>query len=946
MTLARGAAFALALALGAAPPVAGQGPAADWITFSTPTFRLHCPAASRAWCERLAGRLEPAWSAVTVAVGFRPPEKPIDVVVTDPAAAPNGSAWPLLGSPRIVLWSTPPTASSSLGHFNDWGELVLVHELAHLAHLLRPSRAPLRALAERTLWPLGPLATRTPRWAVEGYATMVEGRVTGSGRPRGDYRDAVLERFARAGRLPGYGALSTGDDGFLGSSMAYLAGSAYLEWLEAGSDPGALDSVWRRVTARADRGFEEAFRGVFRDGPRELYARFVAEQTARALERERAAAPTARPGELVVDLAGPTGALAVDATGSRLAYVERRKRLPRRLVVIETRPDPEAIARAERRVGRDLERDPEDVPALPSAAPPHRTLATYEAPRGTDFGGARFLADGSGLLFARSARQRGGELSFDLYRFRFATSSVERLTWGGALTDPDPAPDGASAVAVERRDGASALVRVDLATGAVERLDGPAIDRLFDQPRLSPDGQTIAYLEHRDLAWRIRVRDLTGGPATDIALPRGGEPSHLAWRPDGSHLYVSVARDGGIEIEALPLLPEARWHQVTLDALGALAPTLSGRGDRMFFLRLDLDGLDVAGLALDAATLQPKSPEPPQRTAQSASQSSPLVASDAPTPRPYGLGHLEFRPLFAGAAGGDLSVFEAGAFTGDLLGRFELVALGGFGGSGRQGARLAIATRALPVVLAVQAARVNRSAGNADSRWLEGVEASASDRLYFGPVRLDWSLALARSRPRDGGEAESRGRLDLEIARGFDRGALAGGFGVAGDWTERLDGDGAVAGLEASLAFAMGELALRLEGERREALAGATPLEIGSAAGSLLPATFAPSRYPHPALPERALSGVRLDRLRAAVGMDRSPVELFYERLDTDGASVDLAGLEARLGLDAFPLLGLPGCELRLGVARATGSALPSGANRWWLSLAVPAKAATPARQF
>lgn len=944
--MTRAAACLFALTLIAAAPAAAQGPEAEWLTFSSSIFRLHCPATSQVWCERLAGRIEPAWNAVTDAVGFRPEASRIDIVVTDPAAAPNGSAWPLLGSPRIVLWSTPPTASSSLAHLNDWGELVLVHELAHLAHLLRPSRSPLRSLAERTLWPLGPLPTRTPRWAVEGYATMIEGRVTGSGRPHGAFRDAVLERFARDGQLPGYGSLSGADDGFLGASMAYLAGSTFLEWLETRSDPGALDRLWRRLTARVDRDFDQAFRGVFGDRPRELYSRFVAERTALALEHERARRPSARVGEPVVELAGPTGGLAVDASGTRLAYVERPKRRPRRLVVIETAPDAEAIARGDRRRARVLERDPEDAPAIAARTPPHRTLATLEAPRGTDFAGARFLADGSSLLFSRSARGRGGELVFDLYRLRVATGAVERLTRGAALFDPDPAPDGASAVAIERRDGASALARVDLATGAVERLDGPAVDRLFDQPRLSPDGRELAYLEHRGGVWRVRLRDLAGGRPTDVELPRGGEPVQLAWRPDGSHLYVAVARAGGIEIEALPLSPVARWHQVTLDALGAFAPALSARADRLYFLRLDVDGLDVASLALDAATLQPEAP----RSTQASTSLSPPADRPEPTSsaasRPYGLGHLELRPLAAAAVGGDLGLLEAGARAGDLLGRFELVALGG--GGETRGGRLAVASRALPIVLGLQAARVDLEARGAEERSLEGIEASASDRLYFGSSRFDWNLALARSRRRDGeGEGSaSRARLDLELTRPFGRGALSGGWGVAADWTERLDGEGRVTGLAASLALGSDRLALRLEGERRDARAGAGPLEIGGAAGSLLPVSFLPSRRPHPALPDRTLSGTRFERLRVGVAPARKPVELFLERLDADGARIDLAGLEARLEVDAFPLLGLPRCELRLGVARATGAAAPERAERWWLSLALPARAATPTRRY
>ena len=77
---------------------------------------------------------------------------------------------------------------------------------------------------------LSPIAANAPRWVVEGYATYVEGRVTGSGRPNHAYRAAILRQFALEGRLPGYGQLN-GGSGWVYGSFAYLAGSAFFEWL-------------------------------------------------------------------------------------------------------------------------------------------------------------------------------------------------------------------------------------------------------------------------------------------------------------------------------------------------------------------------------------------------------------------------------------------------------------------------------------------------------------------------------------------------------------------------------------------------------------------------------------------------------------------------------------------------------------------------------------------
>src|SRR6202035_2098741 len=131
----------------------------------------------------------------------------VDVVVAHPAADANVRPLPILGWPRLILWTSRPGRESVIGHYIDWSELLLVHEETHLAHLLRPSRNPGERALSR-LAPLGPLARQGPRGPTEAYATLVEARLPASGRPNGDLRAAILRRRAQAGKLPGYGALN------------------------------------------------------------------------------------------------------------------------------------------------------------------------------------------------------------------------------------------------------------------------------------------------------------------------------------------------------------------------------------------------------------------------------------------------------------------------------------------------------------------------------------------------------------------------------------------------------------------------------------------------------------------------------------------------------------------------------------------------------------------
>jgi hypothetical protein len=264
-----------------APALFAQGPAHDWRTIELPHFRVHYPVEYEAWAMRAAERLESTRELVSREVGFTPPQT-IDVIVANPIAEPNGSAWPLLDTPRMIFYTEPPGPDEQLGAFGHWIDLLSVHETAHLVHMLRPSRNRLERAIEKSVLPFNPITLRAPRWVLEGYATVIEGRITGAGRPTSTMRALILRRWAQHGRLPTYGQLDS-DRRFLGMSMAYLMGSAYLEWLERRAGPDSLRNLWARMTARHRRSFDEAFIGVFGDRPDRLYGTFVAELTASSM---------------------------------------------------------------------------------------------------------------------------------------------------------------------------------------------------------------------------------------------------------------------------------------------------------------------------------------------------------------------------------------------------------------------------------------------------------------------------------------------------------------------------------------------------------------------------------------------------------------------------------------------------------------------------------------
>jgi hypothetical protein len=930
------AALAALLAALATARLDAQPPDAAWRTIETAHFRVHTPATTVAWSARLAGRLETIRAAVVAAVGYTPDAR-VDVVVADPLAVANGSAWPLLGAPKMVLWATPPGAASGLGQESDWAELVAVHEYAHLAHLLRPSRSPLGAWLERTLLPLGPLALGAPRWVTEGYATLLEGRLTGSGRPASAWRAAVLRQWARQGRLPSYARLSSDPEAFLGQSMAYLAGSAFLEWLERrAGPPDPLPRLWAAATARTPRSFAAAFARVFGDEPAALWDRFAAETTAAALAAERTLAPVARQGEIWLDRQGATSALSVAPDGRRLAALVGDRRRPTRLFVWALDAAPDTSRRAAPRA------DAED-PA-PVARPParRRTLAVLEPEPATRLEGARFLPGEAGMLVDLVVPDRRGTRHAELGLWHPGGRHARRLTHGADVRDADPTPDGRLAFAVRWRHGFSSLVAVDLATGAVVELTEPTLDALHDRPRVAPDGRQLAWLEHRDGRWHVELAAIEAGPRLgaprELAPADGGEALDFAWRGDGTLLYAAVARGGDLDLEALPVGAAARAHRVTRSAGAALAPAPTPDGTTLFYLALDADGLDVRRLALDAATVQPAQEleTPPSATSPAATFTASALAA-APPARAYGLGRGEWRPLLGGQAGSHAGALEAGARVGDLLGRWEAIALASFGEPPAvRGGALRGTLRVLPVALGLQLARFRDGTGEHAALELE-----ASGETRLGALEAGGGLRWGYDRRRDeGGRAQHLGMLDASVAasRPLRRGALLVEPRLEVGATRGLaDSAFHARRLRASLGLATSAAALSLDWQVQRLGRGSDePFRLGGFASSLAPLVARPARIALAALPEGAASGDRYEARRLRLAPAGSPLALLAEEHRIgDADRIRLLGAELRWRLPSIPLVGLPALEATAGVARVDGGRL-GRSTRWWLGLVWP----------
>ncbi|MGH9456689.1 MAG: TolB family protein [Thermoanaerobaculia bacterium] len=941
-------------------PLLAQAPHAEWRTIETEGFRVHYPAPWEAWARRTAARLEETRDRVEAEVGWEIEEE-IDVLVMDPMAVANGMALPFIGWPRLVLWTNPPPPESVIGFYRDWTEILTVHELAHLAHLLRPSRNPLRRFLNPAL-PLSPIAFRAPRWVTEGYATLIEGDLTASGRPHGDFRATVLRRWAQQGRLPSYSQLASDRSHWLGMSMAYLVGSAYLDWLREREGDDSLQKLWARLTAREQRSFEEAFTGVFGDDPATLYRRFTAELTASAIAVERALEPSLREGELWQDLSWTTGDPALSPDGTKLVTVLRKREGPSRLVVLPLAPDEEAEERYRERIEEMLERDPEDVAPVRRKPLPREPLHELVTADGAEPYSPRWSPDGESILSVRFEPDADGFFHPDLFRWIPESGEVERITYFADVRDADPSPDGGRAVAVRNRFGFSELVTVDLATGSVTSLTPPSLEITYATPRWSPDGARLAWVEQSEGRWRLRVRDIESGTTRDLPLPPRALVAQPAWG-DADTLYAAVGSGGFIEIHRLDLAdPEP--FQVTRSRGAALAPAPAPDGEALFFLSVDADGLDLRRLDL-TGELPPLPPlaldptlapaiRPPQRPPP-----PPVDPAEVPPSRPYGIGRQELRPHVSTNWLPSTHTFELGLRAGDVVGRLGALAVASIpiGDGAERGASLASAWRGWPVALRGHlffsehdaseqpecADTIPACSGSLLDLERRGLELGASWSTVWRTGRFEADAgALVQRIGASGSEFDQRvvfAELSPRIRRSMGRMRATGAMNarVEGGSTEGDDWSRLRLGLGVEAAW--GDLGVAVAWNRDASDSVRLPFDLyalGGTIGTIHPDSALSSRIEVPALPVGTALGEEHEAQKASLAFG-APLRAFYERhrLWNDGSPrqpwIEIAGLEGRFAIGPQPLFRFPGVELRAGVAGVLTGPLEDETT-WWIA--------------
>ena len=915
----------------------------NWQTIETDHFRIHFPDFLKDWTLTIAPKMEAIHDGAATFVGYTN-DTPIDIIIIDPSSNPNGAAIPIFTYPRMFLGATPTSPDMIFGGLSDWGELVFGHEQTHLIHLLRPPRNSLEKLIAKIL-PVSSIAMKSPLWAVEGLAVLSESNLTGHGRARSAFRAMLLRQWAREGKLPEFHELSDSGD-WLSGSYPYMVGSAYLDWLKNRSvNPDSLVDLWKRLTAKKRRSFEEAFKGVFQDTPEDLYDRFRAEITAKALDVERQVdASQSLQGELWFEHSHRMSRPALSPDGTMMAVALATERKPPALYVWSTQEV------AEKKKEKKEITDPEDVPDKPWKPPARKELHKLISINGIRPSNPRWFSDGQSMVFQSPVLSTSGRLNKDLYQWWPETGQLKRLTHGLDLQFPDPFPDMTQIAAVVNRLGKSNLAIYDIKTSTVKNLTEPALEKTYGSPRVSPDGRYIASACWGKDFSEIQIFDLKLDQIRRISASEGNIITFPAW--DQNTLIYSESRNGILNLYRMNM---ETWQETAVTntvngVLGAEPDPLETGA--VYFTEILTGGMNIRHLVPENHPQQ-VSPVtitdtdafpviPPRELAAEVE----WIPSQAVEIKPYGLGpRQEFKLLLSGGSAPSGSGYQAGFRGGDVLGRLEYLALGGLGWNGGvSGGAARVTCRRLPVELWTKVfwnrrepqkqddyEKLGGDTGLAGNPLLRHDAAGGALGANWMAKGNHWHAGAGISGLMEQIEPEDADRLEKQVAAGgfvagrsWNYGRLGAFTGVrlngAAGWTDGEKWQQMLGTVQGSVT--PGGITLAANYTLGQTSGDPSVLDLFTGGGwrnSLETDLHEQGKIEIPYLPDRTFQGEKFERLRVELhpGSDSILVAFGEQfRFWTDDEKPDpvlAAGVELRMEIPPISILKMPSASFRAG---------------------------------
>ncbi|MDO8446100.1 MAG: peptidase S9 [Deltaproteobacteria bacterium] len=550
---------------------ANLDPSFSFSTIETAHFSIHFHQGLEEVAQKAAGLSEEVYGPLVKEFGWEPLEK-TQVVLIDDTDFTNGFAT-VLPYNRIFVQVVPPSLDMSIGEYEDWLRMLIVHEYTHIL-TMDPARGyseVTRAIFGKPIPGYNPfsflmfIATAPPNvflpaWWHEGMATWGESEY-GVGRGQSAFYDMILRMAVADNNIPSVDQANGEVPYWPDGRMPYIFGLRLQKYI---ADRYGKEALGRLSTTHAGR-----------------FPYFINEPTLRQFGKEYA--------DLYRDMVS-------DLRGEEEKRIEVLKNIPFTPV---KRFDIEGELLTNPRFS------PDGQLIAFNSRDPHRHEALMIA--GKDGSGAREVVrrlpsdrsiswsnDGSKLFFCQAEINRGFDIYQDLYSYDLKSLEQKRLTRGLRIKEPDLSPDGKRFAVIVSERGSQNLALLESEGGRYTL--NPFTDyRLIhlSSPRWSPDGRYIAY-SVKDNSGRsgIHLYDIMEKRDT-ILFGNGYDNAYPVWSPDGRYVIYTSDETGVFNLFAYSVV-DGKRYQITHLLGGAFQPDISS--GEMVFSSYGSRGFKIVGM--------------------------------------------------------------------------------------------------------------------------------------------------------------------------------------------------------------------------------------------------------------------------------------------------------------------------------------------------------------
>jgi len=546
-------------------------------TIETDHFTIHFHQDLIDVAKKVAKIAEITHKALTEEFGWIPSEK-TQIVLIDNSDFANAYTT-VLPYNTIYVHVVPPSIEMTIGEYEDWLKVIIVHEYAHIL-TIDPSRGYSKVMRKIFGKPIpgndllslilfivtGPPNVFLPPWWLEGIATWAETEYTGIGRGRSTYVDMIYRMAVKEDNIPTVDRINGDVPDWPNGYMPYIFGLSLHKYI---ADKYGKESL-RRLNIMHSGRFPYFLNSV----PARLF---------------RGKNYVSLYYEMIEDLR--------KEEGGGIKELEKLPFTPFKTLDIsgEILTNPRYSPNGNLLAYNRHEPHNHDVIMLSGIDGSNTKVATRRLPSDSTI---TWATDSSKIYFCQAEIVRGFNIYQDLYSYDIKGRKIDRLTKGLRVKDPDLSPDGKRFSIVITKNGNQNLALLDL-EGNLEK-DGKKIEVLTDfklmrlsGPRWSPDGTSIVYtIRHNDGKSGLYLYNVSEKTHARL-LEDSFTIVYPTWSRDGQFIIYTSDETGVYNLFAYSV-NDGRRYQITHVLGGVFQPDVSIDGKGIIFSTYNSRGFKIA----------------------------------------------------------------------------------------------------------------------------------------------------------------------------------------------------------------------------------------------------------------------------------------------------------------------------------------------------------------